>query len=314
MNADNVSFQPWRFAHANDLHLGSPRSYRFDPSRNENWATARRIMIGHHPDLLLVGGDLTRDGDSHDFEYQLVKDDFESLPFPAFIIPGNMDVGNKHAPCQGAMPDRDDVSLNVTSARLERFAAYFGSPNWTLIHKNVRFTGFFDAVAGSGLPEEERMWHMLERLPDLPMPGHHVVVIHSAFFIDRIDEPNFDLTKEDEYLPWYFGVDRPHRDRMMAAFVKSGVTHVFSGHVHRYRPPFRVGNITFHQTPTPSANLQLEGRWTGSDDRIGFQICTVKEDSIDVEFVPVEPLSQAPARGPMGHPRPEERVYPENGG
>ena len=37
--------------------------------------------------------------------------------------------------------------------------------HWTFLFRNVRFTGFFAGVAGSGLPPEERMWQMLERLP-----------------------------------------------------------------------------------------------------------------------------------------------------
>ena len=50
----------WTFCHANDIHLGTPRSYRYDPSRNHNWAVLHRQMEAFHPDLLLVGGDLTR--------------------------------------------------------------------------------------------------------------------------------------------------------------------------------------------------------------------------------------------------------------
>ena len=53
----------WSFVHTADIHLGSPRSYRYDPSRNENWATARKQMEEIGPEFVLIGGDMTYDGD-----------------------------------------------------------------------------------------------------------------------------------------------------------------------------------------------------------------------------------------------------------
>ena len=60
--------QPWTFVHVTDIHVGSPKSFRFQPALNENWHTAREQILEIQPDLLLVGGDLTRDGFS-DFGY-----------------------------------------------------------------------------------------------------------------------------------------------------------------------------------------------------------------------------------------------------
>ena len=48
--------QSWRFVHATDIHVGSPRSFRYQPAWNENWQTARQQIIELEPDLLLVGG------------------------------------------------------------------------------------------------------------------------------------------------------------------------------------------------------------------------------------------------------------------
>ena len=36
---------PWSFVHATDIHVGSPRSFRFAPAFNENCATARRQIV-----------------------------------------------------------------------------------------------------------------------------------------------------------------------------------------------------------------------------------------------------------------------------
>ena len=135
----------WSFVNANDLHVGSPRSYRFDPSRKENWQTARRQILAINPDLLLVGGDLTVDGCFHAYEFQAMVEDFDALPFPTCVVPGNHDVGNKFTPVPGAW-GYDDVEWNVKSEWLQQFASFFGSIPWTFVHKNVRFTGFYAAV------------------------------------------------------------------------------------------------------------------------------------------------------------------------
>lgn len=311
-NIPDVPDQSWSFAHAADLHLGSSRSYRFDPSRNENWAVARRQMADFRPDLLLVGGDVTRDGDTHEWEYQMVKDDFASLPFPAFVIPGNQDVGNKHTSVRGTLFDeRDDLKLNVSSARLALFASYFGPINWTFVHRGVRFTGFYDAVIGSGLPEEARLWDMLEKLGDLPLAKHHVVVMHYALFIDALYEPPFDITNPDEYLPWYFSVDHRHRRRLVDLLQRAGVGLVFSGHIHRRRPVQLVEGMRYFQGAAVGGRAQWNEKWADGDPTIGFYRCDVTAEHIEVTFVPVDPVSIRDGYGPMGHPLPHLRNYPE---
>ena len=94
----------WSFVFATDIHVGSPRSYRFAPAWNENWVTARKQIVGIHPDLLLLGGDLTRDGGlpKHRYELEDIKTDLDALPFPYRVTPGNMDTGNKHTEVPGA--------------------------------------------------------------------------------------------------------------------------------------------------------------------------------------------------------------------
>ena len=141
----------------------SPRSFRFRPAVNRRWAAIKQQLADSGAELLLHGGDLTRDGEIHEFEYRQARDDLDTLPFPTFIIPGNMDVGNKHTTKAGTMREWDDVSLNMTAERLDLFASYFGPAHWSFLHKNVRFTGFFAAVAGTGFRQEEQLWHLLEK-------------------------------------------------------------------------------------------------------------------------------------------------------
>ena len=154
----------WTFLHVNDSHMGTPRSYRFRPAINRRWAAILRQMSGIDAEFLLHGGDLTRDGETHEFEYQQAREDLEKLPFPTFVIPGNMDVGNKHATRNGAKPkwselglDWNDPDCNMTSRSLDFFSSYFGPVHWTFLYRGVRFTGFFAAMAGSSLPQEEHL-------------------------------------------------------------------------------------------------------------------------------------------------------------
>jgi hypothetical protein len=132
MSDSQTTNSAWTFLHACDSHLGTPRSYRFRPAINQRWAAIKEQMAALDPEFLLHGGDLTRDGDTHEVEYQLARDDLDTLPFPTFVIPGNMDVGNKHTSVSGTIRDWNDVELNMTSERLDLFASWFGPIHWTL--------------------------------------------------------------------------------------------------------------------------------------------------------------------------------------
>jgi len=298
-------FTPWSFVFAADIHFGSPDSYRFDPARHENWATACKQMETFGPDLALIGGDLTRDGDPHEYEFQIAKDRLETLPMPYFVIPGNMDVGNKHTPYDSKAPDAKGrysgchfhKILNVRSETLRTFSLYFGPPHWSFVHKNVRFSGFYAGVAGSGLHEEALFWRFLERLPDLPRPRHHVAMMHYALFADSMDEPPTDSSGRHNYN----SIFEPHRGRIFNLLKKAGVDIVLSGHIHCRRPEKVVDGIRFYKAPAVGGRPQYTTAWPDGDGTMGFLRLDVTKDNVDVRFVPVQPLSTLEARGPGGH-------------
>lgn len=308
---------PWTFLHVNDSHLGTARSYRFRPAVNQRWAAIKRQLAAIDADLLLHGGDLTRDGETHEFEYLQAREDLETLPFPSFVIPGNMDVGNKHATRNGRKRKWEerglgwnDPDLNMTEARLRLFATYFGPLHWTFMHREVRFTGFYAAVAGTGLPHEERLWRLLERLPDLPPAKHHVAVMHYWPFIEHLDEPAWDLTDPDEYDNWYFSIDPPHRQRLWKHLQAAGVEILFCGHVHTGRPMQRVDGIRIYRTQAAGNTGQLSERWPEADTRFGFHRCDVSAAGIAVQFVPGDDqCDEFGTFGPLGHPPVHERDY-----
>ena len=301
--------RPWTFLHICDTQPGSPRSFRFNPRYMENWQTAYRQLQTTPAALLLVGGDLTRDGYIHDFELEKAKAELDALPYPYYAIPGNMDTGNKHTATPGAT-GRYDPRLNLTAASLDNFARFFGSFPWTFVHKEVRFTGIYAALAGSGLQHEKKLWHFLEdELPCVAATKHHVLVMHYALFVDALDEPTWDITREEEYHSWYFSIDNPHRQRLFDAFKRTGVDIVLSGHIHCRRPPQILDGIRFYRC-AGIAMPQWQSRFPDGAARLGFYRFELSDAGIRDTFIPLEKESTAQGGyGPGGHPRPEERDY-----
>lgn len=293
----------WTFLHICDMQPGSPRSFRFRDMHRENWQNAyEQLQKETEIDLLLVGGDLTRDGFLHRFELEIARDELSALPYPTHVIPGNMDVGNKCTTIPGAN-GRHDPDLNLTSETLARFAAVFGEMPWSFSHKNVRFSGFYEAVAGSGLPEEDRMWKWLEEeLPACSQQKFHVMLTHYPLFIHRPDEKDWDHTRQDEYHDWYFSLNSPYRQRILEAFIRAGVTHVFSGHIHCRRPMIQFEGIEFYKA-AGIAFSQWVNKWPDGDPTLGYYRVHVTPDGLTPVFVPLQNISTATTGyGPGGHP------------
>ncbi len=205
----------WTLVYAADMQPGSPMSYRFRPAFAENWRTARGQIARLAPELLLVGGDITRDGSIHRWELGEMRRDLDGMGIPYRVIPGNMDTGNKHTRRPGPDPGRRDTELNVTSEQVRQFESIFGPTHWSIVHRGLRVTGFCDMFLGSGLPEEDDLWAWLEDLRPVEGQGDHVFLTHYAFFIDELHEETFDIGRGDQYLSWYFGLDRPVRERLL---------------------------------------------------------------------------------------------------
>jgi hypothetical protein len=198
----------------------------------------------------------------------------------------------------------------MTEARLNLFASYFGPIHWSFLHRQVRFTGFFAAVAGSGLPQEQRFWRLLERLPELPRGRHHVAMMHYWPFMESLDEPAWDLTDPGQYDNWYFSMEPPHRQRQWRLLRAAHVDLLFCGHVHTRRPVQVVDGIRIYRTPAAGNTAQLAERWSDADARFGFHRCDVTPAGIDVTFIAGDDqCTEFDSYGPMGHPPLERRDY-----
>ena len=291
-----ASNQEWSFIHVSDMHIGTPRSYRFQPAWNANWQTARRQILDLDPELLLVGGDMTRDGATHRFELEQARADLDALPFPYHAVPGNHEVGNKFRP-------GDPVRLQPKY--LDNYRSVFGPSSWSFVHRNVQFSAFDAFLAGSGLPEETAMWQWMDNLKRDPSVEYRVWMMHPALFIDRLDEPNWNV--ETDRNAWYFGVDKPHRERMFAAFQRTGADLVISGHIH-CRRRVEVEGIIFQFAPS-TAFPQWGDRWPDGDDALGFMAFRVTGEGLREQFLPLKEASSLQGYGPGGNPPEEGRDY-----
>jgi predicted phosphodiesterase len=303
---------PWTFVVVADMQPGSPRSFRYNPSWQKNWEQAHAQVLALDPELMLVPGDLTRDGSIHRFELEAMKEDLDALPFPVHVIPGNMDTGNKHTDRPGVHrgPARgpnqsSDVELNVTSEELQQFASVFGPLWWSVDHRGVRFSGCADMAINSGLPEERAFWRWAETQVQRPQADHHVWITHYPPFVQDPDEPDWDI--ETDYRSWYFSIDQPGRRRLLDLFHATGVDLAVSGHVHCHKV-FEAEGIRFEIAPATSFG-QWGAHWPDGDDTLGFLRCDVDADGITTTAIPLETTYDLEGYGPGGHPAPHTRDY-----
>ncbi len=302
----------WSFVYVTDMQPGSPKSYRFRPSYLDNWKTARKQIIEIKPDFMLVGGDITRDGTLHVWELEEMRADFESMGIPYYVVPGNMDAGNKFTDLEGPHANRRDTEICITSDSLERFESVFGPHAWSFTHKNLRVSGFCDMLLGSDLPEERHLKAWLEaqrsEQRENPQREHRIWILHYALFADAPDEPAWDIRKTEEYTGWYFTVDHAHRDWLMKLFIDAHAERVITGHIH-CRKDYFVNNIHFDLAPS-TAFSQWDDRWPDGDPTLGFFRFDVNGPDMKRSFVPLRTVSQrTDGYGPGGHPTPEMRDY-----
>lgn len=287
---------PWKFVFATDLHIGTGRSFRFRPNLNENWETARKQILDLNPELLVVGGDMTRDGLIHRFELEQARDSLDSLPFPYKVLPGNHDVGTRYHP---------DAPTPVSSRSVQLYRSVFGPDNWTFLHGNVQFSTINAFLTGSNLPEEEEMWEFMDGLERFPEADHHVWVLHLLPCMHSLDEPDWDLSTDRKN--WYRTIPQPHRNRILEAMKRTSADLLLTGHVHcRHHHDF--DGIRWIAGPATAWGTAIP-EWEGSDSTQGFLVFEVTPGKLTPEFVALEKLSTTEGYGLTGNPRPEERDY-----
>lgn len=166
---------------------------------------------GAHVDLALISGDLTDGGKPE--QYADFKAQAAGFQAPAYWIPGNHDVGNKHVPGKpGGVSDR----------RVVAFETALGPSYWAIEKAGLRVIGIDSAVLGSGLQTEADQWAFLEKELARPSPLPTLLVTHYPPFIVNPDEPG-----------GYWNIEPEPRARLLQLAKTGGVCAILSGHLHR---------------------------------------------------------------------------------
>ncbi|MCJ8330304.1 MAG: metallophosphoesterase [Lentisphaeria bacterium] len=284
----------WTFAVVADMHVGTPRSWRFDPAAREQWQTARQQIVDLTPEYLLVAGDMTRDGLTHRFELEEMKEDLDALPFPYLITPGNHDVGDKfNLRCKA----------RICRQNLDLYNSVFPGSEYSVVHRNVRFSGFNSQLIASDLAEEAELWAWMESQKADPDVDHHVWMTHVPLCLYQFADDNHEPIGWN----WYFSLDEPSRSRIVNALKATDASLLLTGHTHNRRELLHEG-IRFQSLPATSFPIPFDFDGEFSTD-LGFMLYTVSADSLESEFIPLAKKSTLKGYGTTDYVAPEDRDY-----
>lgn len=163
------------------------------------------------PEFVIVTGDLVNiPGDSAQIAaYKSVAEKLDPS-IPLYNLPGNHELQNQ-----------------VKPELLDGYRREFGKDYYTFTHGNLMGVVINSSLISdpSLVPEEadKQFEWLTETLSDGASQGFHLVVFqHHPYFLAHPDE-------EDQY----FNIKTEVRKRYLALLKQYGVTHVFSGHLHR---------------------------------------------------------------------------------
>ncbi len=194
-------------------------------------------------DAVLLAGDLTTHGLKAGAT--AFKEVLGQLEVPAYLVPGNHDVGNK------PMPGKP---TSLSDQRIAAYEAQFGRSFYAVdLMPGVRLVAINSLLTVPGLKDHEAQWAMLEDELGERRDRQVILLMHYPSYVEDVNEPG-----------QYFNLDPEPRRRLLSLIERGGVTLVVSGHLHRPRVIDHQGT-TMVTAPAVSFGLprptQREG-WT----------------------------------------------------
>ena len=183
--------------------------------------------------LAVIAGDLTEHGQPK--EFAAFKEMLAGVKCPVMYVPGNHDVGGKTLPNHKA---------GLTPKRIKAYESVLGPSSFVHEMAGVRVIGINSSLLGSGLPEEEQLWQLLEKELAQPANKPTILLMHYPPFLENPDEAGGN----------YFNIEPAPRQRLLDLAYRGGVTAVFSGHTH-HSLSHRLHAIEFITTPPTSFGL-----------------------------------------------------------
>ncbi len=266
--------QPFFFIQASDSQFGyfarNNADFRQETVNFEFLiATANRLR----PAFVVVTGDLVNRASHPEqvAEYLRIAAKLDKS-IPLHSIPGNHDIGDVVAP--------------------DHLAAYrksFGPDYYTVRHGGAAFFMLNSCVFSNpqrvpGEAERQEAW-LREELEKARLDGIRTMLAfqHHPLFLATADEPD-----------QYNNIPLERRKRLLAMFREYGVSHIFTGHLHR--------NVIARDAGMESVVTAAIGQPRGQD-RSGFRVVTVRRDFVehryyDLGLVPnridLEPATSVP--------------------
>lgn len=258
MIMSRVSGQPYKIAIASDLHLMSPELMRQDGSAFQRVLEADRKLLlegeaildqflkdiqALHPDLLLLPGDLTKDGEL--LSHQLLTKKLQPLQDQGIsicVIPGNHDINNPHARYYDG--EVYAPAEYTTPAQFREIYNPFGYTSDKMVSQGPGLSYATEAVEGlwvigldscmydnnieenypttfGRLTEETLLW--IEQVMQLSkIAGKEVVVMCHHNILEHFPFQSF-IAREYVVADWV---------QVGARLARAGVQVVFTGHFH----------------------------------------------------------------------------------
>lgn len=204
----------YRLVQISDPHLSARRSIFHD-----NWEQVLEMLAADPPDLIVITGDAVLDDPDSEGDHAFARAQFERLPAPWRIIPGNHDVGDSRV--AGAM------AKTVSEARLARWARHWGEDRWAFPAGGWLMLGInAQTLNAPGLAQEAAQLAWLSQVlaaadPSLPI----ALFTHKPVFMDHPEETAVDQS----------ALDPVARGRLLAALAGRRLRLVASGHKHQWR-------------------------------------------------------------------------------
>ena len=240
--APKTSDMPKRIALVSDTHTNPGTNV--DRARYQGYLEQVIAEVNDAKvDVVLMAGDLTEDGSPE--ELASFREQIKRFRAPVLFVPGNHDVGNKLIPGKGG---------TVTAKRVANYEMKMGPSFFVRQLAGVRVIGINSPIFGSGFPQEQAMWKLLEKELAKPSPQPTVVFSHYPAFVKTPGEGGGD----------YWNIEPEPRRRLLALLQQGGVRAMLTGHLHRELINRHEG-ILYATTPPVSFGLpagkQAEG-WT----------------------------------------------------
>ncbi len=210
-DASPVDGSVLRIALLADVHVdltGQEDAQRFLP----HLQTTIRQVNDAHVDLVLIAGDLSNYGRKP--EWDDFKTRIREFQAPVLYVPGNHDIANKLNTGKNA--------LLVSSEAYAKYADEMGPGFFVKEVGGIRAIGVAGSLFGSGLPEENQQWTMLEKALGERSPLPTVVFSHYPLFAKSMEEPG----------GVYWNIEPEPRLRLLALMKSGGVLVFLAGHRH----------------------------------------------------------------------------------